>query len=90
MRSRLDQADQSRIAALTAAFARHGYEAEDADARARILYFMQLGYHTLEIHEDIDTRMSRVAPYIRGFTGQEPDPAALAAFIADVEGMALV
>lgn len=90
LRSRLDQADQSRIAALTAAFARHGYEAEDADARARILYFMQLGYHALEIHEDMDTRMSRVAPYIRGFTGQEPDPAALAAFFADVEGMALV
>jgi AcrR family transcriptional regulator len=89
LRARVDHADQSRISALTTAFERHGFAPEDADARARILYFMQLGYHALEIREDKDTRMSRLAPYIRGFTGQEPDPDALAAFLADVERLGL-
>ena len=89
LRSRLDQADQSRISALTTAFMRHEFAREDADARARILYFMQLGYHALEVQEDKDTRMSRLAPYIRGFTGQEPDTNAMDAFLADVEEMGL-
>lgn len=89
LRSRLDQADQTRIAALTTAFLRHEFTLEDADARARILYFMQLGYHALEVQEDKDTRMSRLAAYIRGFTGQDPDPTAMAAFLADVEEVGL-
>jgi len=87
LRNRLDDADQSRIAAVTAMFARHGYAASDADARARILYFMQLGYHALEVHEDMNTRMSRLGPYLRGFTGQEPDAKALAAFLGDVAAL---
>lgn len=89
LRSPLDQADQIRITALTTAFMRHEFALEDADARARILYFMQLGYHALEVQEDKDTRMSRLAPYIRGFIGQDPDPAAMAAFLADVEEIGL-
>ena len=85
VRARVDQANALRIDAMIAAFERHGYAPADADARARILYFMQLGYHALEVREDMDTRMSRVGAYLRGFTGQDPDKAALAAFIADVE-----
>ncbi|WP_420860604.1 TetR/AcrR family transcriptional regulator [Algirhabdus cladophorae] len=88
IRARLDQADTNRIAALTAAFAAHGYQTAEADARARILYFMQLGYHALEIHEDMDTRMSRLAPYILGFTGRPAESVALQdflAFVADLE-----
>lgn len=89
LRTRLDQADQSRISALTRSFERHSFAPDDADARARILYFMQLGYHALEVKEDKDTRMSRLGPYIRGFTGQEPDTKAMIAFRADVEKMGL-
>jgi len=40
IRGRLDDADKSRIAALTDSFARNGFDAINADARARILYFM--------------------------------------------------
>ncbi|WP_299303847.1 TetR/AcrR family transcriptional regulator [uncultured Litoreibacter sp.] len=89
IRARVDKADQSRIKGVTALFARHGYEGRDADARARIVYFMQLGYHALEVREDMDTRMSRLEPYIRGFTGQDPDRAAVAAFLHDIEKMGL-
>ena len=87
LRARLDEADRKRIAGVTASFARHGYGPRDADARARILYFMQLGYHALEVREDMVTRMSRLEPYLRGFTGQEPDPDAVRSFLRFVEDM---
>ena len=81
IRSRVDSADAARIDAVTELFARHGYSPVDADARARILYFMQLGYHALEVRETIETRMSRLAPYVQGFTGQEPDLDAIEEFL---------
>ena len=80
MRKLVDKADKTRLQAVTQMYARHGYAPEDADARARILYYMQLGYHALEVKEDMQTRMSRVAAYIEGFTGQPADPAALEDF----------
>ena len=87
IRSRLDQADSDRIMAVTECFVRHGYAAADADARARIVYFMQLGYHALEVREDMTTRMSRLEPYIKGFTGQKPHADAVRAFLRDVGNM---
>lgn len=80
LRARVDQADAARIAAVNDMYLRHGYEARDADTRARILYYMQLGYHALEVQESMDLRMSRVEGYIEGFTGQKADPVALQAF----------
>lgn len=82
VRQRIDVADTARIKAVTAMFARHGYADADADARARILYFMQLGYHALDVQEDMPERLSRVEGYLRGFTGQEPDPDDVDAFLA--------
>lgn len=87
LRARVDRADKTRIAAITAMFVRHDYELEDADARARILYFMQLGYHALEIRESMPTRMSRLKPYLRGFTGQEPEKQAVADFLVFSENV---
>jgi len=74
VRRRIDGADAERLAAVTAMFERHGYSAYDADARARILYFMQLGYHALEVREPMQVRIDRLEGYLRGFTGKEPDP----------------
>ncbi len=84
LRARVDHADSQRINAITQCFLRHGYGPQDADARARILYFMQLGYHALEVKEPMELRMSRIEGYVRGFTGQDPDPDAVADFLADV------
>jgi len=84
IRHRVDCADSERIAAVVAMFQRYDYTPGDADARARILYYMQLGYHALEVSEPMQTRMSRLDGYIRGFSGQEPEPDAIAAFLADV------
>lgn len=82
LRERIDGADGTRIAAVVAMYARHGFDPVDADARGRILYFMQLGYHALEATEPMAERMSRMVPYMRGFLGQEPDQQAINDFFA--------
>ena len=82
VRGRIDKADKARIAALTDMFARFGFDAYNADARARIVYFMQLGYHALEQREPMSLRLGRVEGFLRGFTGEEPDTQALADFNA--------
>lgn len=78
----IDRADDTRLAALAAMFRRHGYPDAEADARARILYFMQLGYHALDQNEPMRIRMSRLEGYLLGFTGRTPDPEEMAAFRA--------
>lgn len=81
VRRRIDLADKARIAAVTAMFRRYGYEGYEADVRARILYFMQLGYHALDQTEPMADRMARTRGYLLGFTGQEADPEALEDFL---------
>ncbi|MBT0958308.1 TetR/AcrR family transcriptional regulator [Alphaproteobacteria bacterium KMM 3653] len=72
VRARVDAADQARLAALEAMFMRHGCGAVEADWRARMIYFMQLGYHALEVQETMEVRMGRLPGYLEGFTGQVP------------------
>lgn len=85
LRRRIDAADVARIQAVQAMYIRHGFDDVDADARARIVYFMQLGYHALKQAETMAERMARLAPYMRGFIGQEPDLDAIAAFKIYIE-----
>lgn len=83
VRTRIDQADQCRLQAITDMYLRFGYDQADSDARARILYFMQLGYHALDQNESLELRMSRVQGYLLGFTGVVANPSeceALAAY----------
>ncbi len=89
LRGRIDAADATRLAAVTAMFEAQGYPQGEADARARILYFMQLGYHALQVRETIATRLSRVEAYLLGFTGQAPDRRALRDFFDFVEDLGL-
>ncbi|MEO9779896.1 MAG: TetR/AcrR family transcriptional regulator [Sedimentitalea sp.] len=78
VRQRIDAADAARLKALSAMFERFGYSEYDADTRARILYFMQLGYHALELREPMSERIARLEGYLRGFTGVDPDPQVIA------------
>ena len=80
VRGLIDVADDTRFQALTRMFSGHGYSDYDADARARIIYFMQLGYHALEMRESMEERMHRIKGFLKGFTGEEPDPAVMAEF----------
>lgn len=89
VRQRIDAADATRLKAVSTMFERFGYSEYDADTRARILYFMQLGYHALEVREPMPARMARLEGYLRGFTGTEPDPKTVADFNAFVDSLHL-
>ena len=78
----IDRADDTRLAAVAAMFRRHGYSDYEADARARILYFMQLGYHALDQSEPMRIRMSRLEGYLLGFTGKTATPEEVETFRA--------
>jgi AcrR family transcriptional regulator len=80
VRARIDTADGARLTAVTAMYAAHGYNAAEADIRARILYFMQVGYHALELREPMTLRMSRLPGFLEHFTGRVPSPSEVAAF----------
>lgn len=80
VRLRIDAADEARLGALTEMFSRHGFSDVDADARARIVYFMQLGYHALELRETMETRLQRVEAFLKGFTGETPNRRVIAEF----------
>ena len=85
VRNRIDIADSTRIEAVTAMFLRFGYAPDEADTRARILYFMQLGYHALDQTEPMRVRLSRTEGYLRGFTGTDPRAEEIEALRADIE-----
>jgi len=87
VRARVDQADRQRVEALTAMFARHGFAEAEALVRARIVYFMQIGYYALVEAEPIETRTAYLEPYLIGFTGARPDPAEMAEFRHYVLGL---
>lgn len=80
----LDLSDKRRLDALAAMFARYDYAPLEAQTRARVLYFMQMGYDGAELGESMEERLAQVPEYLYVFTGQRPDAAELAAFRAYV------
>ena len=83
----IDAADNERLAAIRDMFARYGYGEVDAFVRARVLYFMQIGYYSLEIVEPTASRMALVPDYLRSFTGREPLAGEVEAFHRYVEAI---
>ncbi len=45
VRALIDETDDTRIKAFSQMFVRHGFKPREAEVRARILYFMQVGYY---------------------------------------------
>ena len=84
VRSIIDAADDERLGAIRDMYLRHGYSDEDAFIRARVLYYMQIGYYVLDLKEPLETRLSHLAAYLRSFTGLEPTDADVAHFSAFV------
>ena len=78
----LDQSDAARLAALTAMFVRFGYPEREAMTRARVLYYMQIGYNFADLHEPMADRLALVPAYLLTFTGVEPRPQEIADFNA--------
>jgi AcrR family transcriptional regulator len=80
VRRAVDQADDARVEAIKRMFLRHGYRDRDAFIRARVLYFMQIGYYSLDLEESLATRLTYVSDYLRAFTGREPTRREVATF----------
>ena len=70
--ARLRASDDARIEALAGMFLRHGYPEGEADVRARIVYFTQIGYAILDQRESEALRMSRGRDYLTCLTGRSP------------------
>lgn len=82
VRKALDRSDRVRTEALKAMFVRFGYEDEDALVRARVLYYMQIGYYALDLREAIEGRLNLTPHYLKAFTGVDPNEAEIDVFRA--------
>jgi len=71
VRKILDRSDQTRIGAIQHMFERYGYKGLEAVARARTLYFMQMGYNVAELNETMPDRLKLIPDYLQCFTGVE-------------------
>jgi len=69
VRKALDRSDRVRTEALKGLFVRFGYDDEDALVRARVLYYMQIGYYALDLNEPIEARLNLTPHYLKTFTG---------------------
>ena len=74
IRQQLDSADQIRVKALADFFQRFDYPMPEAFIRARVIYFAQIGFYALDVHEDLETRVSYSEAYYLSFTGKILDP----------------
>jgi AcrR family transcriptional regulator len=81
VRARLDAADEARVNAIRDMFLRHGFEEAEAFTRARIIYFMQIGYYALVENEPFETRFTLLQTYLVAYTSEEPDPAEMWEFL---------
>jgi AcrR family transcriptional regulator len=88
VRTALDYADSVRTDAVKALFVRFGYENKDALVRARALYYMQIGYYALDLHEPIETRLNLTPHYLKALTGVDPTPGEIDGFRAYALGHA--
>lgn len=72
VRRAVDISDQQRIDAITNMFIGFDYETEEADVRARAIYFTQIGYDALDQRESRQQRIDRGRHYLYCMTGQKP------------------
>lgn len=79
VRRALDLSDAARVDALSDMFERYGYPRSEAETRARITYFTQIGYDALDQRETMETRAARGWDYLYCITGVKPTEAEMAA-----------
>jgi AcrR family transcriptional regulator len=75
------RADDERIAAIAKLFEAKGEGHRMAFIRARVIYYMQMGYYIVGVQEPLQTRVGYLREYYEAFTG-EPMPEGRAREIA--------
>jgi len=78
----VQQADQTRLDAMSQMFVRFGHKESSADVRARTIYLVQIGYISMQTKEDLAARMKRIPGYVEIFTGEAPQQRELDRFFA--------
>lgn len=61
--------DEKRINALTRLIEMYGYRGDEAVVRARIMYFHQVGYYALAMHESMQERRRLEPVYMKALIG---------------------
>ena len=61
--------DDKRIGALTRLIQMYGYRGDEAVVRARIMYFHQVGYYALGMHESMEERRRLEPVYMKALIG---------------------
>ena len=79
---RVHRADNTRLTAIRRMFERFGYDPSEADVRARTVYLTQIGYISMQVNEDLETRMIRIPGYVKTYTGHVPPERELERFHA--------
>jgi hypothetical protein len=75
VRRALDNSDNERIEVLVAMFKRFDFGTDEAETRARVLYFTQIGYDALDQRESWDKRARRARNYLFCISGRTPTDA---------------
>jgi AcrR family transcriptional regulator len=78
----VQEADLIRLGAIKDLFSRFGQDDMSADVRARTIYLVQIGYISMQTHEDLTLRMTRIPQYVEIFTGRRPQQRELNRFFA--------
>lgn len=71
VRKVVEVVDQERIAVLEQIFRNIGYEGTEANVRARVMYYHQVGYYALGVRESQRERRALVPFYKKALTGRE-------------------
>lgn len=71
VRKVVERVDQKRIVILERMFKGLGYTGLDAHIRARIMYYHQVGYYAMGVHESRKQRRALIPYYRRALTGRD-------------------
>lgn len=82
VKARVAEADATRLEAIRAMFLRFGFDAAEADVRARTVYLVQIGYISMQVRETLEERLTRVPAYVKTYCGQAPSDREMARFRA--------
>lgn len=88
LKATLETADAERIAAIAAMFSRFGYDDRQAEARAKTVYYTQIGYISMMVDEPLAERLEHMPDYVETFTGSFPTESEIARFLARRSGSA--
>lgn len=78
----MEQTDQQRVAAIRKMFTGFGFTPQQAETRARTVYYTQVGYISMMLVEPMTERLQRIPDYVENFTGSYPTDSEIARFMA--------